>query len=125
MHVTDYIEKPERQSNNKEHYRQLLKHQTAANNEKVDNVIEKFQKINLINKNVFQKENLVTKNVADGLKITSPRYIQPKTHQTGNPGRPVITSVNCYTPTISNYVDYHLQPIVQQIPFYMKDISEF
>ena len=62
MDVADYIENAERQLNNKEHYRQLSKDQTAANNETVNNVIERFQ-----------KENLITKNVAEGRKTTSPR----------------------------------------------------
>ena len=42
------------------YYRQLSKGQTAANNEAFNNVIEKFQKL-----------NLVTKNVAEGLKTSS------------------------------------------------------
>ena len=62
MDVADYIENAERQLNNKEHYRQLSKDQTAANNETVNNVIERFQ-----------KENLIIKNVAEGRKTTSPR----------------------------------------------------
>ena len=105
MDVTDYMEKAERQLNNK-HYRQQPKDQTAANNKTVRNVIERFQ-----------KENLITKNVAEGLKTTSPRtprfYIQSKIHKQGNLGRPVISSVNSHTSNISKYVDYHLQPIVQ------------
>ena len=118
MNVTDYIEKSERQLNNKEHYCQLSKDQTPANNETVNNVIKNFQ-----------KENLITKNAAKGLKTTSPRtprlYIQPKIHKQGNPGKPVISSVNCHTSIISKYVNYHLQPIVQQIPSYIQDTSDF
>ena len=118
MDVTDYIEKAGRQWNSKEHYHQLSKDQTAENNETVDNVIERFQ-----------KENLITKSVAEGLKTTLPRtprfYIQPKIHKQGNPGRPVISSVNCHTSNISKYVDYHLQPIVQQIPSYIQGTSDF
>ena len=62
MVVTDYIEKSERQLNNKDHYSQLSKDQTAANKEIVNNVTERFQ-----------NENLITKNVAEGLRTTSPR----------------------------------------------------
>ena len=74
-------------------------------------------------------ENLITKNVVEGLKTTSPRtprfYIQPKIYEQGNPGRPAISSVNCHTSSISKYVDYHLQPIAQQIPSYIKNKSDF
>ena len=118
MVVTDYIEKSERQLNNKDHYRQLSKDQTAANKETVNNVTERFQ-----------KENLITKNVAEGLRTTSPRtprfYIQPKIHKQDNPGRPAISSRNCHTSNISKYVDYHLRPIVQQIPCYIQNTSDF
>ena len=71
-------------------------------------------------------ENLITKNVVEGLKTTSPRtprfYIQPKIYEQGNPGRPAISSVNCHTSSISKY---HLQPIAQQIPSYIKNKSDF
>ena len=106
MDITDYIEKAERQLNNKEHYRQLSKDQTAANNETVNNVIERSQ-----------KENIITKNVAEGLKTASILEC--------NPGRLAISFVNCHTSNISKYVDYHLQPIVQQILFYIQDTSDF
>ena len=118
MDITDYIEKAERQVNNKEHYRQLLKDQTTGNGETVNNVIDRSQ-----------NENLIIKNIAEGLETTSSGtrrfYIKTKIHKQGNPGRPVISSVNCHTSNISNYLDYHLQPIVQQIAPYIKDTNDF
>ena len=117
MDVTVYIEKAEIHLNNKEHHCQLSKDQTAANNKTVNNVTERFQ-----------KDTLITKNIAEGLKTTSSRtpkfYIQPKIHKQGNPGRPVISSVNCHTSNISKYVDYQLQPIIQQIPSHIRDTSD-
>ena len=52
-------------------------------------------------------------------------YTSPKIHKEGNPGRPVVSSINCHTANISKYVDYHLQPIVKQIPYYVKDKNDF
>ena len=46
-------------------------------------------------------------------------------HKKGNPRRPVISSISCHTSKISEYVDYHLQPIVKQIPSYVIDTSDF
>ena len=60
MDVTDYIGKSVSHLNNKEHYCQLSKDQTVANNETVNNVKERFQ-----------KENLINKSVAEGLRTTS------------------------------------------------------
>ena len=72
---------------------------------------------------------MINENIANGLKNPSPRtpqfYISPKIHKEGNPGRPVVSSINCHTANISKYVDYHLQPIVKQIPSYVKDTNDF
>ena len=38
--------------------------------------------------------------------------------------RPVISSINCHTSKISEYVDYDLQPIVREIPSKVKDTSD-
>ena len=72
----------------------------------------------------FKKEKLITKKIADGLKTSCPRtphfYITPKIRKPGNPGRAVVSSVNCHTTSISEYIDYHLQPVVKQIQSYIK-----
>ena len=49
-------------------------------------------------------------------------YLKPKVHKEGNPGRPVISSINCHTSKISEYADYHLQPIVKEILSYAQPI---
>ena len=37
----------------------------------------------------------------------------------------MISSACCDSSKISEYVDYHLQPIVQEIPSYIKETSDF
>ena len=49
----------------------------------------------------------------------------PKIHKKGNPGRPVISSIDCTTSKISKFVDFHLQPLVRTIPSYIKDTKDF
>ena len=51
--------------------------------------------------------------------------MQPKILKEGSPGRPVISSVNCNTTKISQYVDHHLQPHVQELGSYVKDSTDF
>ena len=34
-------------------------------------------------------------------------------------------SIECYTSDISRFLDHHLQPVVKQIPSYMKDTNHF
>ena len=52
-------------------------------------------------------------------------YIYIYIYITGNPERPEVSSVNCHTYTISKYVDFHLQPIVKNIPSFVRDTTEF
>ena len=72
---------------------------------------------------------MINENTAKGLKNPSPRapqfYMSPKIHKEVNPGRPVVSSINCHTTNISKYVDYHLRRIVKQIPSYVKDTNDF
>ena len=77
----------------------------------------------------FKNEKLLPQKIADGLKITNPKtlkfYISLKTHKPNNPGRPVINSVECHTSEILRFVDHHLQPVVKQVPSYVKDTNHF
>ena len=72
---------------------------------------------------------MIKVKVAKGLITQNPRtprfYTKPKIHKEGIPGSPVISSVNCHNWKISEYVDYHVQPIVPQIPSNIKDTSYF
>ena len=70
----------------------------------------------------FKNDKLITENIAKGLEVQQTEipkfYTRPKIHKTGNPGRSVLSSVNCHTNTISKYIDFFLQPIVKNIPSY-------
>ena len=52
-------------------------------------------------------------------------YILPKIHKQGNPGRPIISSNGHLTERISEFVDYHLKPLVQTLPSFIKDTTHF
>ena len=52
-------------------------------------------------------------------------YLLPKLHKKGCPGRPVISGCNTPTEKISEFVDYHLKPLVTAIPSYVKDTNDF
>ena len=51
--------------------------------------------------------------------------MQPEIHKLGNPGRPIIRSVNYLTIKISQYVDHCLQPHGQESKSYVKDLTDF
>ena len=54
-------------------------------------------------------------------------YLLPKIHKKQKPplGRPVVNSINSPTSNITKYVDHQLQPIVTQLPSYVKDTTDF
>ena len=101
LDVEDYVKKAERQLNNKENYRKINYDPTTLNNETIHKTISRFQ-----------KECLLSRNISEGLKIENTKtphfYLKTKVHKEGNPGRPVISSINCYISKLSEYVDYHL-----------------
>ena len=78
---------------------------------------------------MIQNTKITNEDVTEGLERNDPktqkRNLRPKIHKEGNPGRPVVNSVNCHTANISKYFGYHLQSIVTKIPSYMKDTQDF
>ena len=73
--------------------------------------------------NRLHKDNLIDYNTLKYLLSNSePKagrfYILPNIHKQGNPGRPIISSNGHPTERISEFVDYHLKPLVQTLPLY-------
>ena len=59
-------------------------------------------------------------------KIKTPEFhLLPKIRKANNPGRPVVSSVNCHTIRISEFVDYYLQFEVKKLKSYVKDTTDF
>ena len=56
---------------------------------------------------------------------TSRFYILPNIHKDGIPGRPIILSCGAPTENISQFVDFYLCPLVESIPSYIKDTTDF
>ena len=52
-------------------------------------------------------------------------YLLSKIHKQGNPGQPIISSNGHPTERISEFVDYHLKPLVQTPPSFIKDTTHF
>ena len=74
LDVKHYVKVCERQLNNTKNYKHSQNNPTATNNELVHNVIKRFE-----------KEKLIQKDIAEGLKINYPQaprfYTQPKIHK--------------------------------------------
>ena len=77
----------------------------------------------------FKKNNELVEDIAEGRKPLEPRtprfYLLPQIHKENNPGRPVISSVDCHTRRISSFVDYHLQDSAQLLKSYVRDTTDY
>ena len=118
MDIEKYISEAQRQLNDENNYKKLQTDPTLQHNKLVNDTVERFL-----------KDKSIPTKIADGLITSNPRtpkfYIPPKIHKENNPGRPVISSINCHKSKISEHVDYHLQPIMKEIPSYIKDANDF
>ena len=116
--VKDYVNKAEHQLSNKDGYKKLQYDPAQTHSRLVNGTITRFK---------YNK--LITEIIAKGLQVEQPDtpkfYTRLKIHKTGNPGRPAVSSVNCHTYTISTYGDFHLQPLVKNIPSYVRDTTDF
>ena len=118
LDIKDYIGKANRRLNDTNNYEQLDFDPTELHTEKIKSEI-----------NNLKNENLLTLEIANSLleeKIKTPEFhLLPKIHKANNPGRPVISSINCHTSRISEFVDYYLQPEVKKLKSYVKDTTDF
>ena len=117
MNVDDYIKEANRQLQDENCYKRITNDPTKLHSERVNNAI-----------NDMKNEGLITEKVAKGLTIIDPKTPKlsflPKIHKEGNPGRPIIDSVDCHTSRISKYVDFHLQKEVTKLKSYTKDTTD-
>ena len=116
--VEDYVKEVEHQLNNNDGYKKLQYDPTQTHSRLLNDTITRFK-----------NDKLITENITKGLQVEQPEnakfFTRQKIRKTGNPGRLVVSSVNCHTYTISKYVDFHLQPIVKNIPSYVRDTTDF
>ena len=118
LHIKDYISEANRQPNDTNNYEKLDSDPIELHTEKIKSEI-----------NNLKNENLLSSKTANSLleeKIQTPEsHLLPKIHKDNNPGRSVISSVNCHTSRISELVDYYLQPEVKKRKSYVKDTMDF
>ena len=73
----------------------------------------------------------IPKETLDYFLVKNPKlgrlYLLPKIHKRLHnvPGRPVISNSSYYTENISKFLDYHLQPLAQNVKSFIKDTNDF
>ena len=109
-----------RQLTNQQHYRKLDEEPTKDHANKVKNLIQVMYNNGHLDKDAFKYLTPKHPKIARF-------YHQPKIHKPTIPvpGRPIVSSCGSPTERISEYVDYHLQPLVAKTPSYLKDTTDF
>ena len=114
-----YIEECNRQLNDTKFYQQLKDDDLTTNIQlRVKEYVNRMHRDDYIDNKT--KKYLIQSDPKPGRF-----YILPKIHKAGNPGRPIVSSNSHPTERISEFVDYHLQPLVSKLPSYVKDTNDF
>lgn len=116
----DYLTEAYRQPNNTSNYRKLPADPTAAHSQEVKQMVTA-----LFNKGGIDKH---TKNFQISHQPKTARfytYMLLKIHKAVNPGHPIVSSNGAPTGNISAFVDYHLRPLVTNIPSYIQGTTDF
>ena len=118
LNKDDYQKEATRQLSDKSSYKKLASDPTSDHVHKVKQTL-----------NELQESHFISKKMAEGLipeKVKTPNfYMLPQVHKPDNPGRPVISSVNCHTSEISRFVDHKLQPEVNKLDSYVQNTTDF
>ncbi|KAJ1123818.1 hypothetical protein NDU88_002285 [Pleurodeles waltl] len=104
---------------NTQHYKRLSRDPTPEIREEIAFLVSRGT-----------KNNKLTKQEAAFLIQTYPKvplfYILPKVHKgkIPPPGRPIVSGIGSVLEPLSQFCDFVLQPLVKQIPTYLKDTND-
>ena len=118
MSRENYIAKVMQHLNDHQHYEKLSGDPTALFEREIKHFLEDMESRLSIDKSTMA--SLIPQK-----SKASRFYILPKIHKPGNPGRPIVSSCGAPTEGISHFVDYHLAPLVKNVPSYIKDTTDF
>ena len=110
-----YNAEGKRQLSDRKFYKPLSRDITAENQQKVVECVEEL----------IENEKLppTARNLLVEDPATSYFYLLAKIHKANNPGRPIVSNINCPTYQIAKYLSEVLRPIVEQLPTYIRDTT--
>ena len=122
QNIPDYEAEALRQLNNPLHYEALTINPTRDIAEESNTLLDRLKDMKMIDENTYNW-GLLT---ADSTR-TSIFYHLPKIHKTLDhpPGRPIVSGCGGPTENLSKLIDHWLQPLVQLLPSYIKDSTDF
>ena len=108
VNVEDYLAEAKRQLDNTNFYTKLDVIPTATHADIVNNTIRNLPE-----------------HIAKALVVDNPKtvrfYLLHKVHKINNRGRPITDAINSPTSSIAEFVEFQLQPMVQNLKSYIKD----
>ena len=118
MDKTAYVHEAERQLSDTRFYKKLDHDPTVAFSKKITKSLEAMHDKGFIDFDTLQY-----------LKPEDPKagrfYLLPKIHKENNPGRPIVSANGHPTEKISEFVDFHLRPLVETLPSHIKDTTDY
>ena len=102
--------------NNQQFYKKVNEDRTEGINKRV-----RFYLKRLLSEGIIDKETHNYLTPQD--RKAGHFYILPKIHKAGNPGRPIVSANGHPTEKISEFVSFHLNPLVQSFPSYVKNTT--
>ena len=118
MSRQDYLMKVMQHLDNRDFYERLDEDLTNQFAEAVTSLL-----IDMMDRQIIDKE--VLNYLRPQNSQTSRFYVLPEIHKDGIPGRPIISSRGAPTENISQFVDFYLHPLVESMPSYIKDTTDF
>ena len=118
LDIEGYINEADRKLNDTNNYAKLNFDPNELHTEKIKSEINNLKNESLL---ILKTENSLLEE-----KIKTPElHLLPKFHKANNLGRPVVSSVNCNTSRISEFVDYYLETEVKKLKSYVKYVTDF
>jgi hypothetical protein len=118
MDTTTYIQEAERQLSDCRFYEKLDSDPTLDFTQKIIRALEAMHaRGHLDNKTM---EYLTPEDPKPGRF-----YLLSKIHKENNPGRPIVSANAHPTEKISEFIDFHLRPFVENLPSHIKDTTDY
>ena len=114
MNRQDYLDECYRELNDQQFYKRVSIDPTEDVNKRVCFYLKRLPANSVINE---ETHRYLTPKVPKAGHF----YILPKIHKPGNPGRPIVSANGHPTEKISEFVSFHLNPLVQTLPSYIKN----
>ncbi|XP_062610216.1 uncharacterized protein LOC134271997 [Saccostrea cucullata] len=113
-----YMAEAQRQLSDERFYKKLDSDPTKEFSTAITKTLDDMFEKNEIGINVYETLNPIDSRPGQF-------YLLPKIHKEGMPGRPIVSAIGHPMEKISEFIDLHLRPHVENLPSYLKDTTNY